>query len=131
MRLLALVWVRDNEATELVPEVTVAQWVAMEGAVPVPSYIAAMSLPRVWIDTLMIVSLTAVFQIQYVCFSPAPQLIVAPMLANSAEPLPIATIANVANVHVYAVHPEPPPEPPDMPSEQYRCGTRGRRRGAS
>jgi hypothetical protein len=117
MRLLACMWVRDNEETELVPQVTVAQWVAMEGAESVPSYIAAMRLPRVWIDTLVLVALSAVFEIQYVCFSPVPQLIVAPTLANCKE-LPVAIIANVANVHFYAVHPEPPPDPQDPPSEQ-------------
>ena len=107
MRLMLLIWIRDHAAFEVIPGVSIAAWVAMEGYVSVAAYVAAMRVPRTWIDTPMVMAASAVFNIQFVCFvgRGEPHLVAAPEIAASSSDVPVGFLANSNNVHHYACHP--------------------------
>lgn len=107
LRLMLLIWVRDNRATEAIPGVSVEQWIEMEGFVSFEEYGATMRQPRAWFDTPMFVAASSVFSMQIVCFveGSEPQLIIAPEFAATSSDLPVALIANTCNVHFYGCEP--------------------------
>ena len=107
IRLLLLMWISDHASQEVLPEVTVESWVSMEAEYgTLQKYLDHMRKPRSWIDAPMLIATSAVFEVQLVCPTPEPQLIVAPSVLGCSE-LPILMLANVNNVHFYALCPAP------------------------
>ena len=92
----------------MVPGVTIADWVTMEGGhADMAAYVAHMHQSGVWVDTPMLYAASAVYGMQIICFvgSGDPQAIIAPAVASLPE-APMCTIANVNNVHFFALHPD-------------------------
>jgi hypothetical protein len=112
MRIMLLIWVRDNKDVEIVPCVKLTQLIEMETAGRTSAYIEMMSHPRVWIDTPMLLAMSAVFNVQLVVFLglQEPQLVAAPSVAASPSEVPVCLIANRSNVHFYACRPRPADE---------------------
>ena len=110
LRLKLLIWLRDHRNEEILPAVSIEDWVAMEpGMDSFAQYMTAMRQAGCWIDTPMLHAASALLGIQVVCLvgSSDPQLIVAPSVVASTE-VETAIIANVGNYHFYALYPSPP-----------------------
>ena len=107
LRFKLLIWLQKNRSMEIVPGVSVSDWVLMEGNPSWEAYVKSMKVPGTWIDTAMLMAASALFNIQFVCFLGAGEahLLAAPPIAASAAEVPIAFVANSHNVHVFACHP--------------------------
>ncbi|MFM7990150.1 MAG: hypothetical protein ACKPKO_63625, partial [Candidatus Fonsibacter sp.] len=100
IRLMLLVWIRDNARLEVIRDVTVENGVSMEAThQTLNDYITYMSTPRNWIDTPMLLATSAVFKVQIVCISPEPLIIIIAAPLTSQPSLPNRTVANVGYVH--------------------------------
>ena len=78
LRLLLLIWIRDHAAEELVPSMSVEDWILIEGKhSTLGEYIAAMSRSGEWFDTPMLYAVSAVFGVQLVILTPEPLLLCA------------------------------------------------------
>ena len=102
-------WIRDHLSLELLPGTTIEQYVQMEDGDSIGTYVDGMKNMGKWIDTLMLFAASAVFNIQFVCLMPEPQLICAPSLLGQ-QSLLVCAIANLCNLHFWALEPKPPEE---------------------
>lgn len=123
MRLLLLVWVRNNIDLEIIPSVTLAQLIEMETGGGPLAYFEMMRCRGAWIDTPMLVAMTAVFNVQVVVFLglAEPQLVAAPSVADSTSEVPVCLMANRGNVHFYACRPRPADEELDGTCPDGTC----------
>ena len=108
LRLGLLLWIKDNEHEEILPDVRLLDWMVMEGYTSKADYISAMKQDGEWIDTLMLFAASAVFQAQVVVFleDGSPHVLAAPDVQAMASS-PIFLLANIGNVHFYGVRPLP------------------------
>ena len=108
LRLGLLVWIRDNEHLEILPEVRLLDWIAMEGYRSKHDYISAMRKDGEWIDTLMLYAASAVLRVQIVVFleDGSAHVLAAPEV-QQMESSSILLLANVGNRHFYGVRPLP------------------------
>ena len=107
LRLKLCLWLKQHKALELVPEVTVEEWVAMDGHNNIDEYILYMKEDHVWIDTPMLYAASALFQLQFMIFLAAgeAQLLVANELHERGGKAQVGLLANVGNYHFFSVRP--------------------------
>ncbi|OLQ15572.1 hypothetical protein AK812_SmicGene152 [Symbiodinium microadriaticum] len=108
LRLGLLVWIRDNEHQEILPDVTLRDWMIMEGYASKADYIKAMRQDGEWIDTLMLFAASTVFRAQLLVFleDGSSHVLAAPEVQAMASS-PILLLGNIGNVHFYGVRPLP------------------------
>ena len=108
LRLKLLMWIRSHGAEEVVPDVTISDWVEMDGYSSLSHYIEQMKLEKAWIDTPMLLAASAVFELQLLVFldDGRPHLPASQQMQkkNSAQ---VCLLANTLNVHFFAVRPVP------------------------
>lgn len=104
LRIMLLLYLREHSQCQLVPGVTVEQWLQMEGHENTGNYITAMRVERTWVDSPMLWAASGLFGMQVVVFCPQPQLIVCPEVMGQAL-APVAIIANTGNLHFWALQP--------------------------
>lgn len=111
LRLGLLVWIRDNEHQEILPDVTLLDWMRMEGYDGKADYIKAMRQNGEWIDTLMLFAASTVFRAQLLVFleDGSSHVLAAPEVQAMASS-PIFLLGNIGNLHFYAVRPLPTEE---------------------
>lgn len=111
IRLMLVLWICRNRNVEMLPSLTLANLIAMETSRGFDEYVATMKQPREWVDTPMLLAMTAVFEVQLVVFvGPGePQLVAAPSITaiGRSSEVPVCLFANRNNVHFYACRPTP------------------------
>ena len=108
LRLKLCLWLKQHSALEILPEVTVEEWVTMEGYENIADYVQQMQVDHIWIDTPMLYAASAVFGLQFMMFlaSGSVQLLVASEVQMRGR-APVGLLGNVGNYHFFAVQPAP------------------------
>ncbi len=120
LRQKLVAWLQQNASHELLPSLTVREWVDMDGTYgSFEHYLSDMRLPRRWIDTPMLYAASAALHMQIVCLlsSGEPNLIAARSVQESTGAVPVALIANIGNVQFWALLPWPTEDEPEGPEE--------------
>lgn len=106
LRLKFLIWLKQNLDHEMLPQLTVGDWMLMDGDVSHGAYLKRMRECGEWIDCPMLYGASATLQVQLVCFLAhgVPQIVVA-NTNRHANDLPILLLANANNTHFWAVEP--------------------------
>ena len=108
LRLNLLLWIRDHAAEELVPSVSISDWVEMEGYDNLSGYIQNMKQDKTWIDTIMLHAASAVFGLQIVIFlDNGKGHLLASQDVQKRNSAHVCLLGNTGNVHFFAAEPVP------------------------
>ena len=103
LRLKLCLWLKQNAAREIVPDVTILDWVQL----PIDEYILLMQKDKQWLDTPMLSAASAVLGIQIMFFlQPEGVQLLAASGVQEQGKAPVAILAR-AGKFLYSVHPAP------------------------
>ena len=106
LRAKVVKWLSLHPTTEVLPEVTLTDYVQMDGIYATwKAYLDNIRRPYEWVDTLAFIAASALFKVQFLVLvgNAEPQLLVAPSVILEGRGVPLAAIANIGNFHFYAL----------------------------